>query len=218
MDMHTYSLWRVGSAAMLVDERTPAEQRQDVFESVLYAQLQAEQYCARLQVYPDWSRHYLNALTSRGWALMSRKGKAFDLGIDADHMPLHWLAGYLSEQCPEAAQALQAAVIQLQRQGVAASDGDGGRYAAYELAVVRPDHEMWSCGLGVLDRRPEVASSPAGAPPSSDYLSAWRGVLDEDDYAQMRDAIHKRLVAHEGWQGLIEHLGALPKGEGNGQS
>lgn len=210
MAIQTYSLWRVGCQAMLVDDRTPAAQRQDVFDSVLYAQLQTDKEFSRLDVYPDWSRRYFDALSSRGWALLSRKGKAFDLGVAADHMPLQWLAGYLSEQCPDATQALQAAVVQLQRQIAGTPNDKATRYAVYELAVVRPDHEVLACGLGILDRRPAVATSSAGAPPDSDHLSAWRGVLDEDDYEYMRDTLHTSLARHQGAHDLIKHLGALP--------
>ena len=227
MDMQTYTLWLLGTTALLVDDRTSAAQRQDVFDSVLYAQLQTEKHAdTHCSNYPAWSGFYRDALASRGWAAVLRNGQYLYEGQLADTTPLQWLAGHLQAKYLQAPEALAAAVKMLEQQTSLPFDnpveGAENRYAVYELGFLHPGPELLLCGLG-MELRPSTVPPPPAEPSraaelGNDYLSTWRGVLDDDTYEEMRDRVRREVASKLLIHDLIKDLGALPKGDTHGQA
>lgn len=225
LDRQTYSLWLVGATAMLVDDRTTPQQRQDVFDSVLYAQLRSDKTSdTRLSNYPAWNDTFREALVARAWAPIHRAGRYLLKGELAGQLPLQWLADQLRAQCPELSEALVDGVMQQALDLVVHDFQDlAGRYAVYHVGALRPGRQLLLCGLRIEHQpSPAPALRPVAEPladklPGNDYFSTWQGEMDEESYEVMRDAVHREIAQKHPVEELIKNLGVLPNGGRNGK-
>ncbi|MFJ4154580.1 hypothetical protein ACIPZF_07190 [Pseudomonas sp. NPDC089752] len=217
MDTEKYTLWLVCGAALLIDNSLTLQQRQDVLDSVLYAQLRADKRSAgRCIDHGQWFAHYCRSFDELGWTRLLKHHERAPLDTAPASLPMlmqHWLLTQdetLGGDIHGIAQALAAASarkhlarfvqpleVRLNELGVVSSAGVLALCSAYSNA--RPAAQADEAHAGTCE------------------LRGWVGSVDEEIYALQRPGL-RELMERRCTGALITYLGKLSAGGVDGQA
>lgn len=212
MDEGKYALWLVGGAALLIDSALTLQQRQDVLDSVLYAQLSANKKEPEpSRDHERWFGAHISSMESLGWIRLHREHQreTLDSQPPAPMAPMQrWLLAQdatLAGELKALAAALEGAAarrhlakfVQLP-QGV-----------ANELGVVSGTAGLTLCSACV---------APASATQSGQLqLRAWVGRVNEEQFALQRANL-RALIDSKAVEHYITYAGKLQPGGTDGQA
>ncbi len=209
MNDEKYALWLVGRSAWLVDNALSLQQRQDVLDTALYAQLRADKRSdGRASDHGQWFEVYQRSLTELGWITLQRHRErtAGEADLPASLEPMQ---AWLTTRDPSLSSELDAAVQALTSE---TAQRHLGRFESaqpplvHELGVVTHDNVIAVCSLHT--------ESIAAAGRQS--LSAWVGCVDEQAFATKREAL-RALIESKDSEDHFTYVGKLAVGGVHGQ-
>jgi hypothetical protein len=204
-----YALWLIGACALLIDNRLTLQQRQDVLDSVLYAQLKANKLVpARSLDHQGWFGEHVNSLEKMGWIRLSRQHgqEPFESG---PLLPMQrWLLAYDATLANEF-QALRSALQKVDARRHMAKFVEPQLGMVNELGVVSGANVLALCSVAI-DKQPP-------SQPGKLQLRAWVGSVNEEVFEEQRAAL-RALIETKPTETYITYVGKLQVGGGDGQA
>lgn len=158
MKQDAYALWLDGGSLLLVADAVPAEQRQAVLDSLLYAQLVADkQQGSRFTRFKEWYGEYRQMLPRFGWTLTqffhdNRPARDCTLLVPAQPLQL-WLATRQANADTLLAKGLerlqQNAEASASLRSFACAAGESGTQVTLEVGLVLPGPMIHVCSVSV---------------------------------------------------------------------
>lgn len=143
MKQQDYSLWLANDAVLLVADDMATEQRQAVFDTLIYAQLLAnKEQGSRFTNFSRWHGAYVQAISNSGWIITQRSSDCTTGKGDTPVSPTQRLQAWLEQRTPAAVPALDRALAAVthgsaERMRLRAQQAHSqGSYVAFEVGVV----------------------------------------------------------------------------------
>lgn len=216
MSDEKYTLWLVGTAALLIDNTLTLQQRQDALDSLLYAQLRANKRSGGRAVdYANWCAVYLQSLDDLGWITLQLHRESV-VPETTCSSPLRTLQRWLLALDATLADDLEAAGHAL---SVKSASAHLARFihpqanVVHELGVLSSANVLAVCSL---HREGGADEEPGGPSVMHQSLRGWVLTVNNAAYAVRREEL-RVLLEHKGADDYITYVGKLTAGGVNGQ-
>lgn len=217
MNDEKYALWLVGGAALLVDTALALGQRQDLLDSMLYAQLRANKRSeGRSSDHASWWDLHVSSFGDLGWLPLQRysdQPKAQAASASPSQPMRDWLLGHdpsLASELDAAAKALGGSAAQ--RHLARFIDDQQG--PVHELGVASRENVLALCSL----HRESVSSCEEGTLSTPRLeLRAWVGSPIDELFALRRTEL-RTLIESKSSGDYITYVGKLSAGGVHGQA